>query len=1334
VCLLLVVVAFAQRVGQTTFDTKFDLTADPVAALGRSLHLWDAGQDFGSLQNQAYGYLFPQGSFFALVHLVAVPDWIAQRLWSALVLLIAYDGARRLARALGIGHTATPVVVGLAYATAPRIIGLSGVLSAEILPSAVLPWVCLPLVLGLTGRLSPRRAGLLAGVAVLGMGGVNAVEDLATFPLPFLLVASGLRSAAGRRLAGWWAAATAAASLWWMVPLVLLGRYSPPFLDFVESAATTTRTTGWSNDLRGAEHWLNYLYLGGAPWWTAAHALSVVPALVLAAAAVSALGLLGLTHRALPFRVPLLLSVLVGLVCLAAGHGGPAGTPWAGRIRSLLDGPLAPFRNVHKVDPLIRLPLALGFGVSCLVVAAVVRRSARLRSTVATVGAGRARHVGTAVALVALSGAVAPAFADDLRHPGWTQVPAAWTQAAAWLKADGPGTTLVVPAAGMGQQTWGWTVDEPIQGLDAGAWATRSQVPLVPATTIRMLDGLDARFEDGGSSGLAASLAAAGITRVLLRNDVDPVGGDVADPARVAAALAESPGLVPVRAFGRTDIGLPLIEVYRVAAAPTSPVLVSDPAELPVVTGGPEDVLTARDAGLLAPSQHAEVGMPRPGTAPDIVGDGYRRIERQYGRLHGAVSQVMTADEPTRLDRSVTDYPGVPGVPRVVAAYDALTDVLASTSAGYVDGLAPTRPELGPASAVDGDPATYWATAPLTEPVGQWLQLDLRRSRPIHRVTVDALVDPYLGAPVRRVVIAAGGRTRSVAVDPITGLAAVDLGGVRADRIRVTITSVGPHSEGASTGLRDVVVAGLDQRRALVLPDTGADGHTSFVFSADPPVRACLHTVLGPSCDISQARSGSEQAAMSRVFTLHGSGTWTFVGQVASLPGTGSAQALEPLGGAIAASSASVYGGDPSVSAMFAVDGQADTSWLAAAGDRNPTITLSWHQERRISRIVIRPSLVAATTPGSVDLVAADGARRTVSLGDGGLGYFAPLRTDRVTLTFHAAAGGADPGRPPVGIGEIVITGIEDLMHPIAAGWSFSGLCGLGPTVHLDGRVYRTRVSGTLGDIVAGRALTWSLCGPDSTITLTAGEHRLDVASTDTYAPTRIALRSSAGAPVSGVPVTRTLSSDLRSSSMSFRVGPGRRSVLVLGQNVNAGWQATFAGHTLAAQVVDGWQQGFVVPAGAGGVLTVRFAPAGEYRDGLLVGAAGALILLLLLLLDLVRPAPVRAAQERADRTRGWWRHPGRIAVFLGALVVAGPVMAGSLAVGFAAVRVLERRALAVTACLLVLASGVLAVLIGGLGSGEPGAAADVVGAIGVGLFAATLSRTGARGDLDVIG
>ena len=103
------------------------------------------------------------------------------------------------------------------------------------------------------------------------MSGVNAAGTLATLPIAAIVVLDQLRRPHGRRLAAWWALGVAAACAWWMVPLLLLGKYSPPFLDFIETANATTFPTGWANDLRGADHWLSYYAIGDQPWWPGAH-------------------------------------------------------------------------------------------------------------------------------------------------------------------------------------------------------------------------------------------------------------------------------------------------------------------------------------------------------------------------------------------------------------------------------------------------------------------------------------------------------------------------------------------------------------------------------------------------------------------------------------------------------------------------------------------------------------------------------------------------------------------------------------------------------------------------------------------------------------------------------------------------------------------------------------------------------------------------------------------------------------------------------------------------------------------------------------------------------
>ena len=1311
---LLVVGSLAQRPGQTTFDVKLDLTENPLGFLGSALNLWSAGVDFGSLQNQAYGYLFPMGSWYAMADLAGVPDWTAQRLWSALLLVAAYEGTRRLAAAIGLAGTTRPILAGLAYALSPRILGLSGVLTGEILPSCVLPWVCLPLVLALQGRLDARRAGLLSGGAVLLMGGINASENLLALPLPLLLVLSGVRRDGGRRLAGWWALATTLACLWWMLPLMLLGKYSPPFLDYIETARGTTLAAGWSNVVRGAEHWLGYIFVAGRPWWQAAFDLSAAPVLVLLAGAVAAVGFGGLFHPRMPFRTPLALAALLGMALMTAGHGGWEGTPLSGMVREVLDGALAAFRNIHKADPLVRLPLALGFGYAVGLAAHRLSESQR-----PPVAAG-VRVATLLAALGLLLGTAAPMLSGDLRHPGWRAMPASWVDAGRWLDRADPGVTLVLPSTSMGVQDWGRTVDLPIQVVTDSAWVARTQIPLVPPATIRLMDGLVQRLETGGGSpSLTSSLRTAGITRVLVAHDADPTAADTADlvdPGHIAAVLAGTPGIQRAAAFGGDED--PLVEIYTVGGGAALPATV--PASgVPTLVGAPEDVLAARDAGLLAPGQVADLG-PVADRAPDIVADGQRRLDRQLGRVHDAVGPVLAADEPHRTSRLEHDYAGVAGVPAVQAEWGPdVRAVTASTSSGYADAVGQIDPALGPAAAVDGDPDSYWRSAPFTDATQQWLQLRLDGARPIGRVTVTAGVTGFSGTPISRIAVDAGGEVRSTAVDPVTGRAVVDFGGAReAETIRVRIAKVAGDTDEVSVALHEVSVEGVTIARTLRVPDVGADAGTDFLFSTEAPRRACAPTTSGTECDPYVARPGAERGVIDRRFSVSDSGSWRLRGLAVASSEQATWRLLEPLGGdVVRARSSSVLGNEPAAAPMFAVDGDPLTSWLGAHNDMAPTLELSWGKPRRIDRLSVRASAPAAITPFEAVIQSGD-QLRTVRLGTDGLGYFAPIVTDSVTITFHAAEPAVASGAH-VGIGEVTVHGAAGRKQAIPLDTPFRSACGLGPQVSVDGVALRTRVRGTLRDVVSGRPLRWRSC--DGRAALHPGDNHLLVRPGAAFLPTAAVLDAGPSGVAAAAVRDRVTSSSPISGRMSVRVTDGPRAVLFFGQNANIGWHATLGGHRLVPTLVDGWQQGFVVPAGAGGTVEISFGPDRSYAAALAVGAAAVIALLLLLALALLRPGPVVATGDHAVRERqGSGRGPWLVLAGTGLawLALAGPLAAGTALLA----------ALAVVGGLAtwVRGAGAVAIALSAVAAvysptTTPGTVANVLAAVGAGLLAGSL-------------
>lgn len=1251
-----------QRWGQTTFDTKFDLTAAPGPFIARSLHLWNQQSSFGELQNQAYGYIFPQGLFALLGDLLSVPDWVVQRLWSGLLLVIAFEGARRLWRALSPeAQPWTAQLAGLAFALSPRLLGLSGVLSAEVLPTAVAPWCVLPLVLAQTGRLSMRSGGLLAAVAVLGMGGVNAVENLAVLPLPLLVVLASCRRPGGGRLAAWWAGGVVAACSWWMLPLLVLGRYSPPFLDFVETSAATTRPLGWTNAVRGVDHWLAYVFVGGRSWWPGAYDLATTPHLIAVTALVAAISLAGLAHRAMPLRGALAASALIGLVCLTLAREGALAAPPQPLFEYLLNGPLAMLRNVHKVDPLVRLPLAMGLGQACVVLAAWRPHRGRRWLVPASLGI-----VGV---LLVVSGQ--PLFDGRVRKTGWSSVPDAWSQATKYLSDHSDGrATLVAPGSGFGQQWWGWTIDEPIQGLARTPWVTRSQVPLTPGGTIRFLDSIEERNDDGvGSPQLGNVLARSGVGWVLVRRDLDLYASGAPSPGRIDLALQHSSGLRKVAGFGASGFGdQALIDVYRVLppAARVEAVALSGVRTL---YGGPEDLLTAMEAGAL-PADAPVVMVTRRQlgqAAPDIVGDGYRLRERQFGRSHDAVGQIMANGEQFRSERAAHDYPGVPGVERVHARYDVIKALSASSSAGYADTLGASQPELGPYAAFDGLHSTFWQSAPFLPPTKQWLEVRFDKPRLISQVDVVAGVDGVNGVPVRQIRVDVGPESVKVAVNPNNGEAKALLRTTqRVDRVRVAVTKTAGTKEVVS--IREVSFPGLALNRRLVVPDSGAGSQTSFVLRARPHRSACIASPIGPACDVQEGRTSEEERGLARELTLKEPGTWRLSGDVVALPGAATHRLLEPLAGRVRVRAPSVYAGDAAVSGQMAYDADPFSYWLADPSDKNPTLFLRWAQPRTLTRLQVTAPGGGAVPPVRA-LLRSGKQTREVDLRGGSIGNFAPLTTTHLRITFPRSPGLAEG--TPVGVAELAIDGLDDLRHRIDKSQPTGAVCGIGPEVMVDSKLYPTRIDGTVGDVLTGSPLRLVGCGDD--VDLAAGVHQLRLNSTSQFGATALTLTPSRAAEPA--PVTRRSTEILTwtSNDRSVRVGPGPEALLRVPENINAGWRAELGGKTLKPVTIDGWQQGYELPSGQGGKVRLTFAPDGPYRAGLLIGGLLALALIAAAGWAWRRDSDTRSSRlsalmDLAPR-RAPWSLPVLAVVLLLAYLLGGPAVAAGGLLAMAARR-----------------------------------------------------------------
>ena len=91
--------------------------------------------------------------------------------------------------------------------------------------------------------------------------------------------------------------------------------------------------------------------------------------------------------------------------------------------------------------------------------------------------------------------------------------------------------------------------------------------------------------------------------------------------------------------------------------------------------------------------------------------------------------------------------------------------------------------------------------------------------------------------------------------------------------------------------------------------------------------------------------------------------------------------------------------------------------------------------------------------------------------------------------------------------------------------------------------------------------------------------------------------------------------------------------LLVLRHNANPGWQGTADGRPLASEVVDGWQQAYVLPADVTEV-TSDFAPNTRYQLGLALG--GVTLLLSMVLYGWWRVRQPRDPRAPADAPGSW--------------------------------------------------------------------------------------------------
>jgi hypothetical protein len=849
--------------GRVGADTKAYLYLDPTRWLSQVTSMWDPDLAMGSVTHEYIGYLLPMGPYFAFMHVLGVPTWVAQRLWTGSLMFLAGAGVLFLLRTLSIDMTTWrglgAEVAALAYMLSPYVMQYEARESVLLLP-----WVGLPWMVGATAR-ALRGGGwrypAVVALVVALVGSTNAPSLLFVGIGPVLWVVWELlagrvqwrRALATSLKIG---ALSALVSLWWIAGLYVERPYLGTILRTTESIPTVTRTSSAAETLRGLGYWFFYgvdklgLYLTSAAGYMNSLWLLAV------SFAVPALGFLAAFCVRWRERAYFIVLVLVGTVLAVGAHPLSAPTPLgrlqkAGATGSSLGLAL---RSTTRAAPLVILGIAVLLGAA---VAAVAQR-------------WKVAGVLAAAATTGLVAADIPALwsgqfvTTTLSRP--EQVPAYWVQAANYLGHQ-PGASdtrvLTEPGSDFAAYRWGMTLDPVLPGLMTRPEVERGVVPYGSAGSANLLEALDEEVQSGtlDPSALApiARLMSAG--DIVVQSDLQYERYNTPRPRALWQVLDPSPaGLGPAVGFGspsvtaaaptkyplidETELGLPSGAPYPppVAVLPvTQPrsIIRSEGVARPLlVDGDGSGLVAAAGAGLLdgqatvlysASFAHDPGGMANALAhgADLVVTDTNRRHAEQFGTVRENFGYTETAGEkplaPDVRDVRLPLFPGSGDDTKAVTQQLGVQSIQASSYGNPIT----YAPESRPDQAMDGDLRTAWTVGAFDDPVGQYLRITLAGPLTANHVT---LVQPLYGPRDRWITRATlrfdGGHPVAVALGPSSRTSAgqvVSFASRTFNTLQITIdaTNVGPRPsyDGLSgVGFAEVQLAGQQASEVVRMP------------------------------------------------------------------------------------------------------------------------------------------------------------------------------------------------------------------------------------------------------------------------------------------------------------------------------------------------------------------------------------------------------------------------------------------------------------------------------------------------------------------------------------
>jgi arabinofuranan 3-O-arabinosyltransferase len=703
----------------------------------------------------------------------------------------------------------------------------------------------------------------------------------------------------------------------------------------------------------------------------------------------------------------------------------------------------------------------------------------------------------------------------------------------------------------------------------------------------------------------------------------------------------------------------PAIEIYRVQPAAESGPYTVALSDVPRIQGGPEAAVGA--SLLLDDARAAGLDASRV-----VATDTPRDRETNYGQVDDHSSGLRWPGQARQTLNAAADY--AVGGPRVEGRWRG-GSITTSDSAAQANAFGGAWPGALAASMVDGDPTTSWLSDPATSARGQWVRVEL--DEPVRQAMLTITTSPdAIGSPTARVSISTEGGSVSAATEPGKPVT-VPLPGGQTSWVRIVADYSANGNAGSQFGIAELAITEHSTGAArpvrlgfdTVLPPTPEGTAVSgWVFTQELPGRAeCVDAGDAVRCGV-RGVPAEEAGRFQRTLDVPEAAEVPVALTVRGRPGPALAELLRQPG-AVWAEGKADYS-DPRGSAAAAVDGDPRTSWTAPAGtifDDGPsaTITLTLPEPAEVAALAITNSArITPAAPTALTVRLGEGKRQTARVGADGVARLDPATTDTITVTiaetrevFSSARFGR-PEQEPGGFAEIAVLDASgsQLFAPSGPDRVVEIPCGAGPTMRIAGTDVPTTLTATAGELLSGAVVQARTCGVEA-VRLPAGSADVSVSPGAALSVADVVLGERAGlAAQTFVPV-----GEWGAARREVQVDAGADQLLVVPESINPGWRAAGPdGAELKAVAVSGWQQGWVVPAGTSGTVTLSFPADSWYRGAVFGGLA--------LLIPLFAAAAVRGKPSRigAAREPRMWGASAAAAV-LALFAIGGPIGAAVL-------------------------------------------------------------------------